>query len=147
METKICTRCWLEKPIKDFHKSWWWRRHTKCKPCKILYYTENKEEYNNKRMEYRKTEKWRLVKLNERHRRRQMIKTTNDWSVTQYSLDDMLDSQKWLCNICWCNIQNREDRHLDHIYPLSKWWLHTISNLQWLCVKCNLSKGDSVPPH
>jgi 5-methylcytosine-specific restriction endonuclease McrA len=45
-----------------------------------------------------------------------------------------------MCNYCLKDIILREDRHLDHIFPLSKWWLHTINNLQWLCVKCNLSK-------
>lgn len=144
MKYKICTKCWLEKSIQDFHKSWKWKYHTRCKPCKILYYSENKEKYNIKMREWSKTEKWRIVDWNKKHRRRELIKRWNDLTVTQEALDDMLLMQNSLCNNCKVNIENRSERHLDHIYPLSRWWLHTITNLQWLCVMCNLKKWSSV---
>jgi len=71
-------------------------------------------------------------------------KSTSDWSITLKWLENILISQQYLCSMCWKNITNRKDRHLDHIYPLSKWWVDTIKNVQWLCVKCNLSKWDKI---
>lgn len=34
--------------------------------------------------------------------------------------------------------------HLDHIYPISKGGIHSITNVVWSCASCNLRKSDSV---
>jgi 5-methylcytosine-specific restriction endonuclease McrA len=33
-----------------------------------------------------------------------------------------------------------QEYHIDHIIPLSKWWPHSIWNIQILCPFCNMSK-------
>ena len=55
------------------------------------------------------------------------------------------DIVEWKCKICNCNLKECE-YHLDHIIPLSKWWLHTILNVQRLCQKCNIVKQDKIYP-
>lgn len=46
------------------------------------------------------------------------------------------------CNLCECILQ--EHFHLDHIIPWSLGGLTTINNLQALCPKCNLIKGNKI---
>lgn len=46
--------------------------------------------------------------------------------------------QKWICPVCDIDITYKY--HLDHIYPLCKWWEHSIYNIQLLCPECNMSK-------
>ena len=163
MTIKTCTKCLLELDISNFSPLIRWWHKPRCKSCQLQYYYDNREYICNqskiyrennkdkilpKRREYtklyRKTPAGKLSKLNYKHRRRQLIKTTSDNTVTQETLDDMLLTQNSLCNICKCNIESRSSRHLDHVYPLSRWWLHTISNLQWLCISCNLSKSNKL---
>lgn len=154
MTIKTCTKCLSELDISNFSK---WR--SRCKECssedKAEYLSRNPNQwreyyyaYRDKLLEYsrqyKKSDKYKLYKVNDKHKRRQ-IEQYSDNSVTQESLDDMLLTQNSLCNICKCNIENRSSRHLDHIYPISRWWLHTITNLQWLCVTCNLSKSNKLP--
>lgn len=154
MTIKTCTKCLLELDISKFSK---WR--SRCKKCSAEdkadyllrnpnkqkeYYINNKDAILNCVKRYKKTNKYKLYKKNDKHKRRQ-LEQYSDNSVTQESLDDMLLTQNSLCNICKCNIEHRSSRHLDHIYPISRWGLHTITNLQWLCISCNLSKSNKLP--
>lgn len=164
MTIKTCTKCLLELDISNFSPLIRWWHKPRCKSCQRQYYYDNKESIKVYRKEYSKTyipsnevlerrrlrnrlykqtEKYKLYKHNDKHKRRQLVKYSDN-SVTQESLDDMLLTQNSLCNICKCHIEPRSSRHLDHIYPISRWWLHTISNLQWLCVSCNLSKSNKL---
>jgi hypothetical protein len=80
------------------------------------YSKEKKKEYMSN---YKKSEKYKLYHSNYKNRRRQIV-NNSDNSVTQEALDFMLESQNCLCNICNANISERNTRHLDHIYPISK---------------------------
>lgn len=166
MKTKICNKCKVEKELNEINfniskTTKWWFRWT-CKICKHKIYefrkTLTKSQINKyirlrkivngiksrlNFIKYKKSERHKFIKLNDKHKRRQYMRTS-DGSVTQTALDDLLLRQSCLCNVCENNISNRSDRHLDHIYPLSRWWLHTLINLQWLCVTCNLKKWNRL---
>jgi 5-methylcytosine-specific restriction endonuclease McrA len=34
---------------------------------------------------------------------------------------------------------------MDHVMPLSKWWINSIFNIQWLCASCNMKKHAKLP--
>ncbi len=57
----------------------------------------------------------------------------------------LLEAQGFTCAASHCNADLREvPKHLDHITPLSRPELNptnSIENLQWLCHRCNHSKG------
>lgn len=167
--TKTCKECWLERILTYFRKDskwkfWVW---TKCKSCtkkyntnyysenkdwiddiNKIYYENNKERLNylnklNKRKLY-KTEEWREKMLLRNQKYRALKKSTDDWTINFSSTREVLDKQGWVCNYCLVDIMERSARHLDHIYPLSKWWVHSIYNIQWLCPHCNLTKSDKM---
>ena len=92
------------------------------------------------------------VKINlDRYRlhsaKRRALKVTQwDWTITKNSIDELYTKQNHLCAICWCDLDilPSNKRHLDHIYPISKWWLHSLDNLQWTCQRCNCSKWAKI---
>jgi 5-methylcytosine-specific restriction endonuclease McrA len=73
-------------------------------------------------------------------------KATIAESINQYKL---LDRDKWRCCMCNCKVQKTNiyadnAAELDHIIPLSKGGVHTYSNVQTLCRRCNQAKTDKL---
>lgn len=64
---------------------------------------------------------------------------------TKADLAEIISMQNYKCAVCEIGIRKRSSRHLDHIIPLSKGGSNERQNLQFLCVSCNLSKGDKYP--
>lgn len=59
----------------------------------------------------------------------------------------VFNKDKWRCRQCKCKVQKKDiyadnAAELDHIVPLSIGGPHTYSNVQTLCRKCNLEKGN-----
>lgn len=148
----------MKEYSKEYHKEW---------------YKKNKDEKLKKNKEYakknpdimkkafdkyidkpwirekrnEKTKEWRKNNIEKDRlkcsKRRARIKNSYiDWSITEKAINEMYISQKWLCKICNCDISKWFER--DHIIPLSKWWSHTILNIQLLCKFCNRSKRDKI---
>lgn len=59
--------------------------------------------------------------------------------VFERSLLRLVEAQGWLCKLC--GVRLGVDRHLDHIQPKSRGGRNVMSNFQFLCPTCNLSKG------
>ncbi|MFA6314969.1 MAG: HNH endonuclease signature motif containing protein [Candidatus Paceibacterota bacterium] len=86
-------------------------------------------------------------KVNQRlSRRKRMLAiiSTDDGSITRETLDSLIKSQNFKCNLCKCSIVERGNRHADHITPLSKGGEHQINNIQWLCINCNVHKSNKI---
>jgi 5-methylcytosine-specific restriction endonuclease McrA len=84
-----------------------------------------------------------LVKIAKDQNRR--ARKNNAGTHTKAELAEIISLQSYQCGVCKISIRKRQDRHLDHIVPLSKGGRNDRSNLQFLCVSCNLSKGDKDP--
>ena len=84
-------------------------------------------------------------------KRRKLAKLTDDWTINYKNTQSLLKKQNNKCNMCWCELnlsywitRKIDWKHIDHIIPLSKWWRHSIDNIQWLCYKCNMSKSNKL---
>lgn len=147
--TKLCSKCGEEKDIDMFYKSkkvksW---IDNPCKECRDInkkeYYASNKDKWKNC-WKYIPTEKNRERNRIQRSKRRALVNGTADKTITYKSTQELLSKQNNKCNYCSIDITDRDSRHLDHIYPISKWWSHSINNVQWLCCRCNLKKSDLI---
>lgn len=165
---KICFTCGFEKTISEFYKD---HRsssgcQTKCKECMKIYYSTNKEHYQKlkngnveyaikmkdyfdrnkdkvneyKRLRY-SSEDGYLKVLNLSSRRRALKLSTSDGTITARSLKDLLVKQDYKCAISGKKLSKFD---LDHIIPLSKGGLHSISNVQFISPSINRSKKDKI---
>lgn len=62
METKVCSKCKVEKSIEKFHKKGGGRIEAQCKECKALYDKQNREAGNRRNREYRARHRERVQK-------------------------------------------------------------------------------------
>jgi len=103
------------------------------------YYAANRDKILEKDKKWRKDnpEKSRALVRNRRSR----IKKC-DGRHTGQDVIDILHSQNFLCNACGIDISKKY--HVDHIIPIAKGGSNWPSNLQCLCVDCNLRKGSKI---
>jgi 5-methylcytosine-specific restriction endonuclease McrA len=106
---------------------------------------EQNKEYKaayDKQYAQENPDKRRLIAINYKHRRRAWI---GDDRIAISDLEALLVKQGMKCAAAECGRDISEERHLDHIQPLSKRGRHIISNVQWLCPDCNFAKRDRMP--
>ena len=130
----------------NYHKEYNKKHKQYQKKYQDKYQPKRREENKVHKHEYYKKyyEKNKQKFVDNRVKRKYSILELNDHTITTDGLDYLLEYQKTKCNICKCDLR-RVKKNLDHIIPLSKWWLHSIFNVQWLCERCNKSKHDSLP--
>lgn len=146
---KICNKCLIEKDIEFFLlRKDTWKYRNECKSCnskaKKDYIKNNWDKIKVKNAEYKRTEIWRLSCIANNKRRNWKIKAMSDWTITKESIQMLLYMQYNKCPYCNKDIYNYSDMHLDHIIPISKWWEHSMYNVQWVCKNCNLSKNNNI---
>ena len=101
-----------------------------------------KEKNREKIKQYRLSDHFKMLARIKRAKRRALIKTVDDWTINKDSILDLLEKQNYKCNITWNSLLGWFE--LDHIIPLSKWWLHTISNIQLTTMVANRSKWNKI---
>lgn len=147
---KTCSKCTITKSISEYckEKKWLYWVRSVCKKCWSNWnrnrYINNRESILENKKNWDQSIKWKELYRLYRSKKRALIRTTSDWTINYSSTIKILECQDYKCSYCWIDIYDRESRHLDHIHPLSKWWIHSIKNVQWLCCKCNLEKSDKI---
>lgn len=117
------------------------------------YRERNKEDIATKALAYQRSAKGKLVAANAKGRYKFNKLNTSDGTIPMHisyplteELQKLLDSQMQRCAYCEIALDFNKYRavHLDHVVPLSKGGIHSISNVVWSCQKCNLTKNNSL---
>lgn len=127
--------------ILDTSKKRWIDKKEEIKEYKIEYTKKNKDKINDYFKELSKTSHRKLQRRVAGNKRTALKKSTDDGTVTVEAIKEMMIEQGGVCVICKCDIEN--NYHIDHIRPLAKKGIHSISNIQLLCPFCNISKSDN----
>ncbi len=90
---------------------------------------------------YRQRPDYKLKHRLHQSRRRALINTTDDGTVTKENIEKMLIEQNYRCNECGKKL---DKYHIDHKTPPKWGGRHSIKNIQLLCPKCNILKSDHL---
>lgn len=77
------------------------------------------------------------------HRRARALQAGGTY--TNAEVRALLENQNWLCATPRCGASLREKKELDHIIALARGGSNNITNLQWLCARCNRRKQARSP--
>jgi len=91
--------------------------------------------------------KWR-AKYPEKHKMRCAAATLRKRALSHLHTSDLRGLWEQQAGKCrWCSAVLKLDAttHLDHIIPLARGGDNRITNLCWVCKKCNLTKHDKMP--
>ena len=80
-----------------------------------------------------------------RKRKAQKVSSTDN-TVTYLALKELMEAQNYCCKYCATDLRTlkKSDVHLDHVYPLSKGGIHSITNVVWSCAPCNQKKTNKI---
>lgn len=86
------------------------------------------------------------VTRSEKELRRKRLQNTYSELVRP---EKVFNRDKWQCKICRCKVQKKNiykdnAAEIDHILPISLGGVHTYTNVQTLCRKCNLFKSNRL---
>lgn len=104
-------------------------------------YEDNRETRIAQASQYQKDNLEKVVTFNANRRAR---RKKADGYHTLEEVQALAQSQNNLCNCCGSPLI-KGNKHLDHIMPIILGGSNYISNLQYLCRFCNLSKNGSHP--
>jgi len=111
-----------------------------CKTCKKeKYYDKEKARLATKRYRENHPERWKAKHRIHQYNRKNLIKATDDGTVTDCFLKEILNKE--CC--CWCNEKIKyENRTIEHVIELSAGGLHSSSNIDMACSSCNSSRKN-----
>lgn len=103
-------------------------------------YAENKSAHADKNRRHRKSNPEYFAAA---ARNRRALKRNAAGSHTQDDIKQLLGAQKHKC--AYCGACCKKTYHVDHVVPLTLGGSNDRSNLQILCVSCNLKKSNKDP--
>lgn len=142
--------------IAAVNKRWYDENRELILAKKRLYYLLNTDEVKQQRKEFYERHRNKLLSCRAewRNTNRDTIAHWNRLSKarrkgaegthTKAEARTLLEQQEYCCANCEANLLLVEP-HLDHFVPLILGGTNWISNLQWLCATCNLTKNGKDP--
>ncbi len=109
-------------------------------------YLENIERYRESARVYRESDRGKVIATEASARYRSKREDASDGTVTEESIVLLKEIQEFKCAYCLTDLTklDKSKVHLDHVYPISKGGLHSITNVVWSCATCNLRKNSAV---
>jgi 5-methylcytosine-specific restriction endonuclease McrA len=102
------------------------------------YYVQNIEKVKEKGKEYRIKNKDKILVKN-RNRKNLMRTLEKESDINNKYLKYLLDLSS-TCPMCYVEYNSKQDKHIDHIKPISVGGKHKKNNIRVICKKCNLSR-------
>lgn len=133
--------------IKEVVKNYQKNNKYKVFERRRKYRLENREKVKEQLKKWSNSERGKIIKRLYNQKREKLQKLSDDGTI---NLENVRKIWTGECKACKGKIIMSAKRgemyhcHLDHIIPLIKGGKHTISNVQWLCSFCNLSKHDKI---
>jgi len=121
----------------------YWSKNKAAKNAKDRRYREKHVELVRQKDKERYARTPRDVLRKHRRDRKARVKNAPG-SHTLLQLEQMFDRQKGRCAACFIKL-TMKNKHLDHIFAVTRSGSNSIENLQWLCATCNLRKHNKDP--
>ena len=124
----------------DYHAKYREDNRAELREWQIKHYNNNKDKILKKRNDKRKTVEGRLIRRNERLKRRSIEKSGN---VDNSYIKEIANNRS---KCYWCNVDIKNKKfHIDHYIPISNGGTHTKDNIVITCPTCNMSKNKKDP--
>lgn len=151
---KQCTKCGRKLPATTefFHKAKKGKYGLKaiCKECRKQYKEQHKEEIAEYQKQYKKTHKNEIKEYQRQWKKDNPHVDFNNNIKQKYGVDSNITKEQYYeileyfgykCAYCSCELNN-SNTTLDHILPLSSYYIVDIWNVVPCCRSCNSSKNN-----
>lgn len=138
-----------EQVAKMYAKNKIWKqnnRKTILEQAKHNYKARTPEQKAEAAKKYKSSEKGKIARATYNRKRTENVTAYSDGTISRKTLTNLLEEQEFKCAYCDCELNKNIpfSVHLDHITLISKGGHHSLHNVVWSCVKCNLSKSNSL---
>lgn len=106
------------------------------------YDQRNRENIALRKKNYGKTERGKMVRMNNIHKRKSLRLSSTDNTITAKFLQQLANDTKY-CIFTGVEL-TADNRHLDHIIPLSRGGKHSADNVRFISDKANQMKGNKL---
>ena len=135
------TRKWLsenKEKVREKDREWKKNNASKVKKARREYYLRNLEKEHGQSRRWRKENPEKNLA---KEQKRRAIKAKVEHGYVPL-ITELVKRQDGKCNGCQLKFSKRLKPTLDHIIPISKGGPHIESNVQALCLSCNIRKGN-----
>lgn len=140
----VTNKHWYEKNRERIllnKRGYYERRREDILEKMALQYREHQDKIRQRRLEWRNANRDTVAHWN---RLTKAQRRGAEGTHTKAEARALLERQEYCCANCEANLLLIEP-HLDHFVPLILGGTNYVSNLQWLCATCNLTKGGKDP--